>query len=96
MDQAKNVTASFAVATYQLSVTVQTNNPAHTGTVTSNPAGIDCGMQCGASFSAGSTVTLTAVPNGGGFDLWTGCDQTSGYTCTVTVNQARNVVATFG
>ncbi len=83
---------------YPLTVTVRTNNPQHTGTVTSTPAGINCdvGQMCTAPFGTGSTVTLTAVPNGGGFDLWQGCDQMSGYTCTVTVNQAKNVVATFG
>jgi Divergent InlB B-repeat domain len=34
-----------------------------TGTVTSNPAGIDCGTTCHASFHGGTTVTLTATPD---------------------------------
>ena len=32
------------------------------GTVTSSPAGIDCGATCSASFGAGTQVTLTASP----------------------------------
>ena len=97
-NRAKQVIANFVPATYPLTVTVRTNNPQHTGTVTSTPAGINCdvGQMCTAPFGTGSTVTLTAVPNGGGFDLWQGCDQMSGYTCNVTVNQAKNIVATFG
>ena len=90
--------------TYPLSVVV-TNNPSapmHTGYVTSSPAGINCGTiptgtpTCDANFSAGTTVTLTATPNQGGFDRWTGCDTTMGYTCTVSMNQAKNVNAQFG
>ncbi|MDQ6820831.1 MAG: hypothetical protein M3076_10960 [Actinomycetota bacterium] len=94
----RDVTANFAPATYPLTVTVNTFNPQHTGTVTSNPGGISCdvGQVCSAPFGRGSTVMLTAVPNGGGFDLWQGCDQTAGYTCTVTMSQAKNVTATFG
>jgi hypothetical protein len=32
------------------------------GTVTSSPAGLDCGADCIAGFAAGTTVTLTASP----------------------------------
>src|SRR4029079_13939617 len=32
------------------------------GTVTSSPAGINCGATCAASFNTGSNVTLTAAP----------------------------------
>ena len=33
------------------------------GNVTSNPAGIDCGATCQATFAGGTMVTLTATPN---------------------------------
>ena len=40
------------------------------GTITSSPAGINCssdsGATCGATFSNGTVVTLTAAPNSGG------------------------------
>jgi len=34
-----------------------------TGTVASDPAGIDCGGDCGETVTAGTTVTLTATPD---------------------------------
>ncbi|KJU84815.1 LamG domain protein jellyroll fold domain protein, partial [Candidatus Magnetobacterium bavaricum] len=35
------------------------------GTVTSNPSGINCGLVCSASFGANTPVTLTATPDSG-------------------------------
>jgi hypothetical protein len=35
------------------------------GTVTSSPAGIDCGATCSGNFASGSLVTLTATPDPG-------------------------------
>ena len=67
-----------------------------TGTVTSNPAGINCGADCSEPYVVGSSVTLTAVAASGSvLTGWTGCNTTSGATCTVTVNAARAVTATF-
>jgi CSLREA domain-containing protein len=64
------------------------------GTVTSAPAGIDCGSACSASF-AGTVVTLTAnAASGSSFGGWSGaCSGTS--TCKVTLTAARAVTATF-
>ena len=63
------------------------------GRVTSEPAGIDCDGTC--SINRYGEVTLTPHPDAGsrfaGFD---GCSGT-GLTCTVTVDQARHVSATF-
>lgn len=43
------------------------------GTITSSPAGIDCGTACLASFDTGATVTLTAVAGeGSAFSHWSG------------------------
>lgn len=36
-----------------------------TGTIASSPAGINCGITCTASLSAGTIVNLTATPNAG-------------------------------
>lgn len=66
------------------------------GTVTSSPSGIDCGATCSASFNIGTVVNLTAAPNANAtFSGWSGCDSTSGTTCTVTMNAAKNVTASF-
>jgi hypothetical protein len=67
-----------------------------TGTVTSSPAGIDCGAMCSASYNNGTVVTLTAqADTSSTFSSWSGCDSASGTTCTVTMNAARSVTATF-
>lgn len=76
---------------YTLTVT-----PAGTGagTVTSSPAGISCGSTCAASFSSGTSVTLTAVATSGTFAGWSGACSGTG-TCTVTMSANRAVTATF-
>jgi hypothetical protein len=67
-----------------------------TGLVTSVPSGISCGTTCSASFPAGTSVTLTAAPNSGFmFGSWSGCDSTSGPTCTVLLSTNRSVGVTF-
>ena len=67
------------------------------GVVTSSPAGINCPAQsCGAVFKTGTTVTLTATPNGGAsFVSWTGCTTMTGNTCSVTLNASTDIIATF-
>ncbi|HZX54960.1 MAG TPA: choice-of-anchor L domain-containing protein, partial [Ilumatobacteraceae bacterium] len=68
-----------------------------TGTVTSTPAGINCGATCAADFTAGSTVTLHAVPDAGmTFTGWSGdasCPGTG--DCVVTMNASQSVTARF-
>jgi ASPM-SPD-2-Hydin domain-containing protein/HYDIN/CFA65/VesB family protein/List-Bact-rpt repeat protein len=64
------------------------------GTVTSNPSGINCGSTCTASFDSGTAVTLTAAASGSTFVGWSGaCTGTA--TCTVTMNADRSVIADF-
>ena len=44
-----------------------------TGTVTSNPVGIDCGTDCTEYYKIGTEVTLTATPDAGSvFAAWSG------------------------
>lgn len=66
------------------------------GSVSSSPAGIDCGADCSAQYSAATTVTLTATPAAGRvFGGWGGdCSGTS-RTCTLSMQQARTVTASF-
>jgi hypothetical protein len=57
---------------------------------------IDCGTTCSAIYDSGTTVTLTAHADmGSTFAGWAGCDAVSGNACTVTMSEAKSVVATF-
>ena len=66
-----------------------------TGIVTSTPTGIDCGSSCTASYADGTVVTLSEQPaTGYTFTGWNGaCTGTA--SCTVTMNSAQSVSATF-
>jgi len=86
-----------ASATYTIRFTLTVSKvDLGSGTVTSSPAGINCGGTCSASYVSGTTVTLTATPAFlSGFGGWSGCDSVSGTTCTVSMNSARSVTADF-
>jgi hypothetical protein len=65
------------------------------GTVTSSPAGINCGSDCGESYASGTSVTLTASASGGStFAGWSGACSGTG-ACSVAMTVARSVTATF-
>jgi hypothetical protein len=69
-----------------------------TGTVVSNPAGIDCSSpsSCNGSFTTGQTVILTGTPTGTSTSVtWNGCGSATGETCTVIVENDMSVTATF-
>jgi len=90
MDAAKSATATFAPITYTLAVSVGQG-----GTVTSSPAGIDCGAICSASFNSGTPVTLTATPVSGWiFQGWGGACSGTG-TCSLTMNASQSVSTSF-
>jgi hypothetical protein len=66
------------------------------GTVSSNPAGINCGSTCSANYDSGTSVTLTAVANSGyTFTGWAGGGCSGIDACTVTMSAATSVTATF-
>jgi Divergent InlB B-repeat domain/Prenyltransferase and squalene oxidase repeat len=92
MDQDQAVTATFDVGPPTLTVTKAGSG---SGTVTSSPAGIDCGATCAASFSNGTIVTLTATPDAGSTFTGWGGDCTGTGPCVVTMDQDRAVTATF-
>ncbi|GIW34849.1 hypothetical protein [Meiothermus sp.] len=65
------------------------------GTVSSSPAGINCGATCSANYSSGANVILSAVADtGSSFAGWGGACSGTG-TCSVTMDAARSVIATF-
>jgi sugar lactone lactonase YvrE len=67
------------------------------GTVTSEPAGINCGGTCSAEFDETEVVTLTAVADPKSkFVAWTGCEaEPSPTKCEVTVSKEKEVTAEF-
>jgi hypothetical protein len=77
---------------YQLNVSKSgTGN----GTVTSSPAGIDCGSDCNEQYIYDTSVTLTAVAESGStFNGWSG-DCSDGGVCEITIDAAKSVTATF-
>jgi hypothetical protein len=61
-------TPAQPITTLNLTVSSQGN-----GTITSTPAGINCGTRCSAGFTSGATVTLKAIAAGGySFSGWSG------------------------
>ena len=103
---AVSVTATFTggtpppVATDALSVTVHGDGAV---TSTAGAASIYCtsagGGECSANVTAGTSLTLAALPasgTAGDFLGWTGdCSSFTSTTCTLTMNSSKSVGATF-
>ncbi len=91
----KTVNAAF-VQTFPLTVSKIGNG---SGTVTSVPAGIDCGPQCAsntATYDTGQSVTLTTLANAGSIFLgWSGGGCAGAGSCVVTIGADTTVTATF-
>lgn len=64
--------------------------------MTSSPSGINCGTVCSGTYQAGGTVVLTATPSSGyTFSGWSGACSGTSLTCTLSMNQAQSLGATF-
>lgn len=90
------VSATFNVATQQLTTTVQ--GPTNAGGVSSDvQPGISCPTICTAAFAQTSQVTLTATTTPGfGFTGWSGAGCSGTGTCVVLIGaQAQSVTAAF-
>jgi len=69
--------------------------PAGAGTVTSNPAGINCPTACSATFAENTQVMLTATPAANySFGGWSGACSGDG-ACTLEMTGAESVTANF-
>ena len=89
------VTISYRVPKPLATLTVQ-NGGAGIGTVTSSPAGIDCGSDCAASFPLDSELVLTATAaKGSTFIGWSGASCAGQSACTVRLGSSRTVTANF-
>src|SRR6185436_2626311 len=92
MSAARNCTATFSLIPPNTLVVSKAGNG--TGTITTNPAGIDCGSTCNSVFSPAQVVTLIATPGAGSlFAGWTGdADCSDG---SVTIGNFQSCIATF-
>ena len=81
-----------APANFALNITKAGNGA---GSVSSSPAGINCGNECATSFPTGATVTLTATAAAGSsFSGWSGaCTGTA--PCRLSMTSARAATANF-
>jgi uncharacterized repeat protein (TIGR02543 family) len=71
-------------------------NGTGTSTITSDVGGINCGTTCNANINNGTLVTLTAAPTSGiAFAGWSGNCSGMNNTCTITMDAAKAVTATF-
>ena len=94
MDDDRAVSAQFEPINHELTVTKSGDGA---GTVTSNPAGIDCGADCAETLRQGTVVTLTpAAAPGSQFVRWDGACTGTTFECTVTMDAAKTVTARFG
>ena len=92
MDAAKSVTATF---TLKPVLTVAMSGTG-AGSVTSSPAGINCGADCSEPYNPNVVVSLTAIPSQGSvFDTWSGACAGQGNPCAVTMDSAKAVTAAF-
>jgi List-Bact-rpt repeat protein len=102
LDGDRSVTAGFDLATFTLRVTGAGTG---SGSVSSEPGitpAIACGSSagsvsgnCTATYLAGTVVTLAATPSlGSVFEGWSGACSGAA-SCSVTLSQARSVVARF-
>ncbi len=99
IDEAKTVTATFNIAnftSYPLSVKKSGNG---IGKFISNPLGQSCGNTCQGNTQThptGTTISFNANPASDSvFTGWNGGGCSGTGTCTVTVDQAKSVTATF-
>ena len=94
MSEAKSVTARFDLIpkpNYKLTVSKLGGG---SGTITSTPAGINCGATCEHEYEESTEVELHASTTTGTFKEWGGACSGSG-TCKVTMTAAKSVTAKF-
>lgn len=90
------VTATFNLGGGVVWPLTVTKSGTGTGTVSSDPAGINCGASCSLFYPEGSTVTLSAsATSGDTFTGWTGSGCSGTGTCIVAMTAERSVNAAF-
>ena len=89
------VTATFNASSQTFTLQTTLAGSA-SGTVTSSPAGINCGSDCSEVYAINTSVTLTAsAGSGASFKEWGGACNGTSTTCTITMSAAKSATATF-
>jgi hypothetical protein len=92
MTETKTVTATFTLDQYPLNVSLAGDG---SGSVSSDPSGIDCGADCTETFNYGTVVTLTATADlDSTFLGWSGACTGIG-DCVAAITATKRVTATF-
>jgi uncharacterized repeat protein (TIGR01451 family) len=95
LEAGETVTCTFTNTLRQLTLTVNKAGNG-TGSVTSDPAGIDCGVDCTEIYDWGTLVTLTAIADANSaFEAWSGDCSGTDPTTTVTLDADRVCTANF-
>ena len=92
----QTIVAQFDLVPDMVTLSVNTSGPGN-GTVTSDQGGISCPSACVASFTRGTTVTLTPIASEGSrFDEWRGgaCNNQRG-PCVLVMDDNRSANARF-
>lgn len=93
VDGNKSAIADFVPLRYTLTVG---RTGTGSGTVSSSPAGIVCGLTCSSAYNAGMSLTLTATAAGdSAFAGWSGACTGKGNPCVVTLYSDITVTASF-
>jgi hypothetical protein len=96
MSSAETVTATFNLLTSSKYTLVVKKSGTGSGTVTSSPSGISCGLTCSKAYNSGTVVTLTAYPNWWTvFTGWSGAGCSGTGSCTVAMDANETVTANF-
>ena len=78
---------------YSLEVSLEGSG---TGSVSSAPTGVNCGIDCTENYASGAAVTLTATADSDStFARWSGAGCTGTGACVVTMSASTSVTATF-
>lgn len=99
-------TATIQGCHFLANATIQTNDSytlsvfkagsSGSGSVISADGSINCGQSCSWTYPSGTQVTLTATPaSGSNFAGWSGGGCSGTGNCSVTMNSAQSVTATF-
>jgi uncharacterized repeat protein (TIGR02543 family) len=92
---ASTVNIEFELERYTVNVQRAGTAP-NGGTIASMPSGISCGTVCSEDYNYGTTIVLRAQARTGfEFDNWSGDCSGASASCTITVDQNKNVTANF-